>query len=249
MDIFANPKFDKAVLGIAQAYGNIGFWIENLSPNMNSDATWRALLVVGAMKENRFASMARKLLISPDSRVRAWACFALGQMQDEDALEQIYALNADSSNRVRIHAWQAIQAIVGPEESSRHFPIRIPTNQSLILISEDSETMLGTLSALYGKMGFRIRTASTEQDTMKLANEIKPQAIITDNQKGKDNLSGLNMTWDLCRQPNLRETTIFMLTADFIEPIFLWNGGDCFLSKFNSTLDDLAYVVSEYLHH
>ncbi len=249
MDIFANPRFTKSILGIAQAYGDLGFWIENLFPGMNPDATWRALLVVGAVGNPQLAKMARGLLVSPDSRVRAWACFALAQMKDEGALEQIYAMNADPSNRVRIHAWQAVQAIVGPEESARHFPIRIPTSESLILISEDLETMQATLSNLYRKMGFQVRVASSEQETVELARKMKPQAIITDNQKGEDNLSGLSMTWDLCRQSELRETVIFMLTADFVESIFLWNGGDCFLSKYKNTLEDLTNVVIEYLHH
>jgi len=249
MDIFTNPTFGKAILGIAQAYGDPGFWIENLAPHMNPDATWRALLVVGALKDSRFADRARRLLVSPDSRVRAWACFALGQIKDESALNQIYAMNADPSHRVRVHAWQAVQAIVGPEESARHFPIHIPTWESLILISEDSENIRATLSNLYRKMKFQIRVASSEQETLDLALKLKPQAIITDNQKRTDNLSGLNMTWDLCRKPELRETIIFMLTGDFVEPIFLWSGGDCFLSKQKSTLDNLAEVVLEYLHH
>ncbi len=242
MDIFANPKFSQSILGIAQAYGN-------LVPGMNPDATWRALLVVGAMKGTQYAELSQRLLVSPDSRVRAWACFALGQMKDESALEQIYAMNADPSNRVRIHAWQAVQAIVGPEESARHFPIRIPTNQSLILISEDSERIRTSLSSLYRRMGFQIRTASSEQETIELARKLKPQAIITDNQKVKDNISGLNMTWDLYRFPELRETVIFMLSADFVEPIFLWSGGDCFLSKQEAMPEDLAHIVTEYLHH
>ena len=249
MDIFARPRFAKSILGIAQAYGDLGFWLENLEPGMNPDATWRALLLIGALKDPRFAKPARRLLVSPDSRVRAWACFALGQMENEDALEQIRAMNADPSNRVRIHAWQAIQAIVGPEEAIRHFPIRIPPQESLILISEDSKKMQATLSNLYGHLGFQTRAVSTEQATIRLAHRLRPQAIITDNQKGKDNLSGLNMTWALCRSTELRESVIFMLSADFIEPIFLWNGGDCFLSKFNATVEDLVRVAIEYLHH
>ena len=128
-------------------------------------------------------------------------------------------------------------------------PIRVPNWESLILISEDSEKMQAKLSELYGNMRFQVKIASSEQETVDLALKLKPQAIITDNQKGKDNLSGLNMTWDLCRKPELRETVIFMLTADFNEPIFLWSGGDCFLSKQKSTLNDLAEVVLEYLHH
>jgi len=60
---------------------------------------------------------------------------------------------------------------------------------------------------------------------------LKPLAIVTDNQKGRDNLSGLNMTWDICRIPELRETVLFMLSADYVEVAFLWGGGDCFIHK------------------
>jgi len=249
MDIFANPAFDKAILGIAQAYGGLGFWVPNLAPKNNPNATWRALLVIGALKDSRFADKARRLLVSSDSRVRAWACFALGQMKDESSLEQIYAMNADSSNHVRVHAWQAVQAIVGPEESTRHFPIRIPNWENLILISDDSKKIQDTLSDVYRGMKFQVRVASSEQETIELALKLKPQAILTDNQKGVDNLSGLNMIWDLCRRSELRETIIIMLTADFLEPIFLWSGGDCYLQKGRATLNDLAGVVLEYLHH
>jgi hypothetical protein len=84
MDVFANPKFGKSILGIAQAYGDFGFWTENLAPRMNPDATWRALLVVGALKDSNFAKVVRRLLVSPDSRVHAWACFALGQWSRGD---------------------------------------------------------------------------------------------------------------------------------------------------------------------
>lgn len=64
-----------------------------------------------------------------------------------------------------------------------------------------------------------------------LGDKIKPQVIITDNQERRDNFSGLNMTWDLCRNLDLRETILIMLTADEVEPMFLWQGGDFFLNK------------------
>jgi CheY-like chemotaxis protein len=207
------------------------------------------LMVIGCLGNPNLAEPARYLLTSPDSRVRAWACFALGQFKDEQALEQIYALNADHSNRVRIHAWQAVQAIVGPEESQRHFGIRIPQHESLILISEDSRRMQQQLKEIYQRMGYRVITAATEEETITAALKLQPQAIITDNQKGADNLSGLNMTWDICRHLELRETILFMLTADFVEPVFLWQGGDFFLSKFKTQLADIAQIVNEYLHH
>lgn len=137
-------------------------------------------------------------------------------------------MNKDPSNRVRIHAWQAVQAIVGPEQSARRFPISIPQHETLILISEDLLKMQEDLAATFGPMGFRIEFASDEAETMENAIALKPQAIITDNQKGTDNLSGLNMTFDLSRQEPLRETVLFMLTADFVEPCFCGTAATAF---------------------
>ena len=170
-------------------------------------------------------------------------------MEDEKSVDQIQAMNADPSNRVRIHAWQAIQSIVGHEHSARHFPIRIPQYESLVLVSEDSKEMGAHLTTLFQRMGYRVAFGSSERETKVKALTLKPAAIITDNQKYLDNLSGLNLTWDICRILELRETVIFMLTADFIEPIFLWNGGDYFLSKSRLGLEELIMVANEYLHH
>jgi CheY-like chemotaxis protein len=249
MDAFAKPRFTKSIIDIGNAYGGMAFWPENLRPSMNPDATWRALMYHGSLKDERVANMAREMLKSEDSRVRAWACFALGQIQDEISVEQIYLLNADPSNRVRIHAWQAIQVLVGPEESDRHFPIRTSPSESLILVSEDANRRREQLSRILKNLRFMVVEAATSKDTIDLAIRVKPQAIILDNQKYRDNLSGLNLTWDICRHPDLRETIIFMLTADRVEPIFLWNGGDYFLWKFTARLEKIMRVVMEYLHH
>ena len=43
--------FGKAILGIALAHGPYSFWLENLNPGMNPDATWSALLVASALKD------------------------------------------------------------------------------------------------------------------------------------------------------------------------------------------------------
>jgi CheY-like chemotaxis protein len=249
MNNFTKPTFVEQIVNIAMPYGGLDFWIENLALNMNPDATWRALLLIGCLKEQGFEAQIRDLLVHQDSRVRAWACFALAQVGDEAAVERIHAMNADPSNRVRIHAWQAIQVLVGPEESSRIFPIRVPQNETLVLISEDSREMGDRLNKLFRGMGFPAIVTTTERDTLIAALKYRPGAIITDNQKGRDNLSGINMTWDICRQPELRETVIFMLTADFIEAVFLWHGGDYYLLKNPFNLIELGNVVNEYLHH
>ena len=105
--------------------------------------------------------------------------------------------------------------------------------------------------------GFTTYTAATEQETVALAQKVKPQVVVTDNQKitrdakgtliVKDDLSGLSMTWDLCRIPELRETILIMFTADEVEPIFLWQGGDLFLSKNRRGGMQLAIVLEQYM--
>jgi len=249
MDAFSKPRFAQQIAPLADAYGGLSFWTENLNSIVNPDATWRALLLIGCIRPDGLEEPVRNLLTHHDSRVRAWACFALGQLADEASLEQIRAMNADPSNRVRIHAWQAVQAMVGEQESARVFPIRIPPRDRPILISEDSRVSQASIAARLGSMGYPVLTASTEAETIALAVRVRPHAIVTDNQKGADNLSGLNLTWQLSRMQELRETVVFMVTADAVEPFFLWSGGDYFLPKASNALTDLAKVVNEYLHH
>ena len=249
MDTFSNPKFVDGVIGIAKAYGGIDFWTQNLRLDSNPDATWRSLLVIGCLKLTKFNINVRTLLNHDDSRVRAWACFALGQCQVEEAADDIFALNADPSNRVRIHAWQAIKAIIGPEQTTRPFDIRHSPQQRTILISEDSPQQKEVLSSILSTMGFQTIFSTTRDETMKMALKYRPDALITDNQKFYDNLSGLNMTWDICGIPDLREMTIFMITADWIEPVFLWYGGDLFLHKLSSGLKKIYAEIHEYMLH
>jgi hypothetical protein len=80
MDAFSNPKFKRPIASLANAYGGIKFWPENLRPNMNPDAIWRALLYIGSITKTGFEPQIRQLLVHNDSRVRAWTCFALGQL-------------------------------------------------------------------------------------------------------------------------------------------------------------------------
>lgn len=241
-----NPRLEKAILGIAQSYGPYQFWTDNLLPGMNPDATWRALMVVACLKDPLFVKPVRSLLDSTDSRVRAWACLALGQLNDAPSIEKLLRMNADPSWRVRVHSWLAVQAIRGVEDRERYLHATQDMGSPLILVSDDTPSVRKILSDYLVSLGFRIETATTEAQTIRLARKLRPDAILTDNQKGRDNLSGLNMTWDICRNRFLRETILFMLTADEVEPAFLWNGGDYFLSK-GFDLRKLIEVVQEYM--
>ena len=226
-----NQQFETAILGIAQAYGPYQFWLENLFPGTNPDATWRALMVISALKDKAFIEQASVLLKSHDSRVRAWACYYFGSIMQQDAADKLFALTNDPSPRVRQHARHALSSMKLGSEPVAARGRRFVHAEFQVLISEDSPKSRQQLSLMLGLSGFVTHSAATEQETLALAEKFRPQVIITDNQKGRDNLSGLNMTWDLCRTPELRETILIMLTADELEPIFLWQGGDFFLNK------------------
>jgi CheY-like chemotaxis protein len=260
VDIWRDPQFDKSILGTAQAYGPYEFWTQNLQPGMNPEATWRALLVVAALKDRQFAPNVRNLLGNDNSRVRAWACFALAHLRDEAAVEQLLALRKDPSCRVRFHARKAAQLISGkpvppggPMQGDLHWRggpgghvLRdLEGMGALILLSDDDPKVWDALVRVYHGKGYRFASAATEQETLGLALKMKPLAIITDNQKGRDNLSGLNMTWDLCRYPELREVVLFMYTADHVEAAFLWNGGDWFVHKADAA--KLGSAVAQFL--
>ena len=78
MNAFSKPKFVSGILGIAKAYGTYDFWLQNLSLGVNTEGTWKALLLLGCLKDPRYSSSINNQLHSNDSRVRAWGCFALG---------------------------------------------------------------------------------------------------------------------------------------------------------------------------
>ena len=245
MDIWRDAAFDKGILGIAQAYGPYEFWTQNLQPGMNPLASWRGLLVVAAMKDRTFAPNARNLLGNHDSRVRAWACFALAHLKDEKALDQILALRNDPSPRVRFHARRAAQVLLARPVPPGRPPEGHMAMGDLILISDDSPNIKVQMAAAFRGQPYRLTYTTDEGETSAMALALKPLAIITDNQKGRDNLSGLNMTWDICRHPALREVVLFMLTGDYVELAFLWNGGDWYIRK--GEIANPAKPVLDYL--
>jgi CheY-like chemotaxis protein len=253
-------RLDKAILGIAQAYGPYDFWLENINPLANPDTTWRAFMVVSALKDVGFVDKAMFLLNSRDSRVRAWSCNYLAAVNHTEASEKIFSLCDDPSPRVRFHARKAFISMHGGENlftGNRQFiHAEFP-----VLISEDNPKGRENLAMILRKQGFTTYTADTARETLELALKVKPQVIVTDNQKITqvkdpkfnrmaryvDNISGLNMTWDICRFRELRETLLFMLTADELEPIFLWNGGDVFLSKFRLGAEMLGGIIKTFM--
>jgi len=228
---FSNPKFCKSILDIAQAYGPYEFWTDNLILGCNPDATWRALMVVAALKDPLYAESVRLMMAHPDSRVKAWACTAIAELKYRPGFGQLQALTVDRSSRVRFHARQAVREMRGLPPVARPFHHRGFIDNIIILLSEDDPSQSQAINFGLSRLNYLIQTAATEADTVAMAFKLQPKVIITDNLKGKDCLSGLNITWDLCRRAELRDTLFFMVTADNVEPIFIWSGGDEYFQK------------------
>lgn len=204
-------------------------------------------MVIAALKDIAFVEQALELLKSQDSRVRAWACYYLGSITHKPAWDRLFTLTNDPSPRVRQHARHALSQFHPGTEREAMKDRRVSHIEFQVLISEDSQRGRQQISRLLQRRGFTTHTSSTEEETITLAEKIKPEVIITDNQKERDNLSGLNMTWDLCRNPKLRETILIMLTADEVEPIFLWQGGDYFLNKLRYGGAQLGPALEMYM--
>lgn len=246
---------DKAILGIAQAYGPYQFWLENINPMANPDTTWRALMVISALRDRAFMEKVLYLLNSPDSRVRAWSCYYLAAVQCVQASDKLMVKTNDPSSRVRYHARKAFINMHPGSENVFAGNKRFMHGMFPVLISDDQSGGRQNLALMLRKQGFLTFTAAMEKETIDLALRNNPQVIVTDNQKVVpvgdqktiDNISGLNMTWDICRLPALRETILIMLTADEIEPIFLWQGGDIFLSKMRMGGAVLRMVLQELM--
>jgi len=241
------PLFKQQVLMIGNAHGGPPFWYEILREDTNAESIRRALLFVGCLGAHGCEEAVRNKLHHPDSRVRAWACFAAGELQDEEARPTIRTLMADSSARVRRQARHALVSLDsgGSRLASRH--IGAPPEDALVLISDDSGRMQDQLASVLRPKGFRLAFASSEDETYEMAARLWPWAVITDNQKGRDNLSGLRMTQRLASAPGHRETIVFMMSADFVEGAFLWNGGDRYLPKIGPTLVPLVSSIEDYL--
>lgn len=157
-----SPQFDKAILGIAQAYGPYSFWLQNLSLGSNPDATWRALMVVSALRDKAFIEHAIALLKSTDSRVRAWSCYYLGAIQHLPVSDRLIALtNVDPSPRVRFHARQALAALQPESASAMDDCRRVAHIEFQVLISEDSRRGREQMALLLRSAGFDTYTAET----------------------------------------------------------------------------------------
>lgn len=245
-------KLVDGILYLAAGYGSADrFWFENLDFNANPHAIWRALMVFWARRDDKIADHATLLLKSPSSRVRAWACRYLAAIDYSPAFLDLFVMTNDPSPRVRVAARQSVVAFKPMMKADLLLHHRIRLARYSVLVSEDDPLDRLRLEDLLAKQGYRVLSASSEIETIGIARKARPHFLVTDNQKLDgdviDNLCGLNMTWDLCRQSDLREMVTVMISPTYLEPVFLWQGGDIFLQSHDPANPLLLDLLKEYV--
>lgn len=225
---------------LAGAYGAPRFWLEVLATDSHPLNLRRALLVLAHCDLPAPLDLIRSRLGHADSRVRAWACTCLGRRGDGGSLDQLDHLAHEASPRVRWHARRALRAL-------GFAPPALRNGGCLALVSEDSAGVRRTLADLLKRLGVNVAAAACQQETLRRALALRPSLILTDNQKLRDNTSGLRMTEALAAAPALSETLLFMFSADPVEGLFLWNGGDAFVHKGRGALAPLEARLREAL--
>lgn len=247
MTVFHVDRFRQQIINAATLYGGAIFWNDILALDVYPENLWRGMLYIGCARIPGFGPQIFSKLNHPDSRVRAYACFALGQLGERRALERVDQLTFDPSPRVRVHARFAHQVLTGDQFASEGSNEEKVIRKERVLLSEDSGVAQNQIIEGLSGMEVDIELASTMEETIEKAYQWKPSLIITDNQKWGDNTSGLRMISEICCTPELQDILLFMLTADPIEAAVLWHGGDLHFLKTQHALAAIGYHIASYL--
>ena len=231
---------------LAGIYGDPLFWHQVIAWDTEAINLRRALLFLIHGRTPPPIRPLRSLLCHRDSRVRALACSALGHARDRGSCEQLELLASDPSLRVRVAAKKALEAIPVP---CPLLPVLAHGPRAImrVIVSDDSPHNAEMYGRLIRNLGCQVAVARTEAETLTEARRTPPDLVVTDNQKWRDNSSGLRMTEELARDPDLSEIVVIMASADPIEAAFLWNGGDHFIHKPFGGPDQVRRLVQEYL--
>jgi len=240
--------FERQIIGLGEAHGGKPFWLEVLSGDLNPENLWRGIQFLTCIGYLEVVEMARQMLGHKDSRVRGWACYALGRFGGAEDEPRLLSLRQDRSIRVRLQARSALA-------QGRRWPVPMHSARRnyrhqpgpIILVSDDHEGWRDHWKSELESQGFRVTQAACEDQTLEAALRLRPTVVITDNQKGRDNMSGLRMTEKASRMPELDDTLLFMFSADDIDGPFYWNGGDRCIPKDPATLRYVSRTLWEYL--
>jgi len=234
------------IVSIGNGYGGRLFWYEILREDSVSNNIRKALLYIGCLSIPGAELAVRQKLHHPSSRVRSAACKAVSLLKDAASIEALHDLDADPSPRVRTEARRALVALhVKGNGKETAAPEPADPGQPLVLISDDSARVQDQMTQMLTPYDFRLAYASSLPETMEMAHRLLPDAILTDNQKGRDNQSGLRMTGMIAQDEGHGDTGLVMVSADPIAGPFLWEGGDRFFLKPFVPTEALARALRE----
>jgi len=231
----------QALAALGEACGGRDVWFNALLSDIRPENRWRALLYITAAGIPGVRPDLHEELSHPDSRVRAWTCYALGEGTLPGSIEHLQQMPRDSSRRVRYQARRAL-AVRGARRRGRPYG----TGNPAVIVSDDDPQVQAHLTGLLRESGIPCAAASTVEETIQKARALQAALIITDNQKQDDNTSGLHMAERFSRDDELKEILLLMLSVDRIGGAFLWHGGDAYLHKVDD-LDDLGPLVRAML--
>lgn len=100
----------EGIEALAEVYGGRDVWLTALMQDSQPANRWRALLYIAAAGISGIRPDLHEELAHPDSRVRAWTCYALGAAGLPGAVPRLQGMTEDSSRRVRFQAVRALAA-------------------------------------------------------------------------------------------------------------------------------------------
>ena len=232
---YVHPVMLEGLNHLGDAYGDERYWYEVVLQDERPENRWRALLVLAARGYPDARPDLADESYHENSRIRAWACFAMGASRQRLFRGDLERHSGDPVRRVRFRAYRALAAL-GFDPNI--LPVAGEDNLT-VLISDDDEAARETIAGILREAGIPCTTAATVEETVAKAASLSPAIVVTDNQKGADNTAGLHMAARFARDRHLQAITLVMLSDDRVGGPFLWYGGDHYLHKTR----DLKHLV------
>lgn len=117
-----------------------------------------------------------------------------------------------------------------------------------IIIAEDDKLISGSLCQGFESAGFTPHPAYDGEEALKLAKEIKPDAMVLDIMMPK--LDGLSVLWELKADPTTAKIPVVVLTnmsdTETISKI-IEAGGTDYLLKSDQSIDEVVNKVKDVM--
>jgi len=150
---------------------------------------------------------------------------------------------ADLEIEFSLDEWERGTGEAEKQPAVESSPIPIPNSQSHVLVVDDNSDLRAYVSRILRQVGYQVSTARNGDEGFRVAEERRPQLIVTDLMMPK--VSGLDMIRMIRASEELKGTPIILLTAKADETTRIEGterGADTYLSKPFNDLELLAQV-------